>query len=393
MIESGRKICVVTGGRADYGLLLGLLREIKNNPALTLQLVVSGMHLCAQFGMTVDAIEADGFEIAARVDMLQPGDDALAVSGSVATGLNGFAAAFDVLRPDVVVVLGDRFEIFAAATAAMIARIPIAHIHGGEVTEGAIDDAIRHAISKMAHLHFVSAVDYRDRVIQLGEDPARVFLVGAPGLDNLRDMTFLSRAELEADLGMALNAPLLLTTYHPATLQDDYAAQGMLALTQALEQFPEATVVFTGINADPGHTRISDIIATFAKNHPTHVGNFASLGQRRYLSMMKLADVVVGNSSSGIIEAPALATPTVNIGNRQAGRLRAASIIDCAETTDSIVQGISQALSARFKDSLARMTHPYGDGTASRRMVEILSSVDLTGILIKKFHDVESATC
>lgn len=393
MTLPSRKICVVTGGRADYGLLIELLRDIENNSALTLQLVVSGMHLSAQFGMTIDAIEADGFEIAARVDMLQPGDDALAVSSSVAAGLNGFAEAFDVLCPDIVVVLGDRFEIFAAATAAMIARIPVAHIHGGEVTEGAIDDAIRHAISKMAHLHFVSAAAYRDRVIQLGEDPTRVFLVGAPGLDNLRDMTFLSRAELEADLGMALNAPLLLMTYHPATLQDDYAEQGMQALTQALELFPEATVVFTGVNADPGHARISEIIATFAETHPTHVGSFASLGQRRYLSLMKLADVVVGNSSSGIIEAPALATPTVNIGNRQAGRLRAASIIDCTETVDSIGQGISQAMSDKFKDSMDGVTHPYGDGMASRRMVEILSSIDLTGILIKKFHDVDPTTC
>jgi len=387
-----RRICVVTGGRADYGLLLPMLREIEKVKDLALQLVVSGTHLSAQFGMTVEAIKSDEIPISVQVHMLQEGDDELAISASVAEGIKGFSHAFSELSPDVVVVLGDRFEILAASIAAMIVRIPIAHIHGGEITEGAIDDAIRHSISKMAHIHFVSAKPYRQRLIQLGENPDRIFQVGAPGLDHLKTMGFLERSDLEADLQISLSSPVLLATYHPVTLQDDFAESGMKALCAALEQFPEATVLFTGVNSDQGNRRITCSIHDFARRNPGRVNVFESLGQRRYLSVMKIADAVVGNSSSGIIEAPALGVPTVNIGDRQEGRLRTASIIDCDETVDSISAAISKAMGEGFRDSLSTLSHPYGDGTASRKMVGILQDIDLEGILIKKFYDVGAVT-
>ena len=387
-----RRICVVTGGRADYGLLLPLLREIENEAKLTLQLIVSGSHLSKQFGLTVEAIEMDGIPIAARVDMLQEGDDSQAVSRSVASGIIGFSEAYEKLIPHIVIVLGDRFEILAAATAAMISRIPIAHIHGGEVTEGAIDDVIRHGITKMAHLHFVSAEPYRQRVIQLGEDPEKVFLVGAPGLDSLRILDFIDRSSLETDLGISLTPPVILVTYHPVTLQENFAEHGMMALCEALEKFPQATIIITGVNSDPGHIRITRAIKEFADRYPKRVMMVESLGQCRYLSMMKIADVVVGNSSSGIIEAPALAVPTVNIGNRQTGRLRASSIIDCEENVASISSAIDLALSENFRKSIATVSHQYGDGSASKQMVDILSTINMDGILIKKFFDLGQKT-
>lgn len=383
-----RKICVVTGTRADYGLLTPLVSEIVADSALELMLVVTGTHLSKNFGMTVNAIEADGFPISARVDILTSGDDAPAVCTTIGTAVTKLAETFADLDPDMVVVLGDRYEILAAVTAAMISRIPIAHIHGGELTEGAFDDAIRHSITKMSHIHFVAAEPYRRRVIQMGESPDRVFIVGAPGLENLRKTDLIDIPSLEASLGLNLTPPVFLATYHPATLEGSDTDRGIDALLSALEQFPKATIIFTGVNADPGRERIATAIQAFVDQNPGRTAVFDSVGQQRYLSLMNNAALVIGNSSSGIIEAPAIGTATVNIGSRQTGRLRASSIVDCEGSPTAIAEAISTALGEEFQHALDRTSHPYGDGFVGSRIVEILKTVNLDGILVKKFHDI-----
>ena len=388
-MNARRKICVVTGARADYGLLYWLLRGIDQDPDLTLQLAVTGMHLSPRFGMTVDVIEKDGFQVAARVDCLSDDDDVVAVSRSVAKGVAGFADAFAMLAPDLVVMLGDRFEIMAAAQAALIANIPLAHIHGGEVTLGAFDDSIRHAITKMSHVHFVAAEPYRKRVIQMGEQPRNVHLVGAPGLDYIKQMRFVEREALEAFLEMNLAAPLLLATYHPVTRDGQSSIEGIQALLEALKSHRDARIIFTGVNADPGFKAVDQRIRAFAEANAERVRVVASLGQDRYLSAMRYADAVIGNSSSGIIEAPFLKTPSINIGTRQLGRIRANSVIDCTENAHEIAAAITKALTGEFRCAVADMDSPFGDGTASSRMLAILKSVDLTDICEKPFYDVE----
>lgn len=388
MADRKRKVCVVTGSRAEYGLLYWLLRGIQAEPSLQLQLVVTGMHLSPEFGMTVNQIEADGFVADAQVDMKLAGDTPKALTRSIGLGLIGFADTFESLQPDIVVVLGDRYEIFAAAQAAMVARIPIAHIHGGELTEGLIDDAIRHAITKMAHLHFVSAEEYRKRVIQLGEAADRVWNIGAPGLDAIRKLTLLDCAALSKELEFDVTQPFLLVTYHPVTLAADGDDSGAEALFGALETFTDHAVVITGVNADTGHDGIRKRIAAFVAAHPDRALARTSLGQLRYLSAMAHADVVVGNSSSGLIEAPALKVPTVNIGERQRGRLRAASVIDADTTRAAVVAAINYALSPEFRSKSKAAASIFGDGTASEKMVRILRDHPLQGILMKRFQDM-----
>lgn len=383
-----RTVCVVTGSRAEYGLLYWLLRGIKAEPTLQLQLVVTGMHLAPQFGMTVRQIEADGFVPDAKVDMKLEGDSPKAVTTSMGVGLIGFAEAFDKLQPDIVVVLGDRYEIFAAAQAAMVARIPIAHIHGGELTEGLIDEAVRHAITKMAHLHFVSAEEYRKRVIQLGEAPDRVWNVGAPGLDAIGKLTRLDRAALSQDLGFDLTKPFFLITYHPVTLEQDGEDAGSSALFAALDEFKSHQMLITGVNADAGHEDIRRQIAVFEDANPGRVLVRTSLGQLRYLSAIAQADAVIGNSSSGLIEAPALKVPTVNIGIRQGGRLRASSVIDVDPDKTAIVAAIRKALSPEFRGEITSAASIFGNGTASAKIVDVLRDYPLDGILMKKFRDL-----
>lgn len=385
-----RRICIVTATRAEYGLLAPLLREIRTRDDLQSQLVVTGTHLSTAYGMTVEAIEADGHEITRRVDILAPGDDAGAAARTMAATVEKMTAVFEELKPDILVLLGDRYETLGAASAALLAGTPIAHIHGGELTEGAFDDSIRHAVTKLAHLHFAAAEPYRQRIIQMGERPDRVFTVGAPALDNMRDLEVLERNVLEADLGRRLPAPLLLATYHPATRGDIEPSVGVSALTGALGRFPNASVVFTGVNSDPGHSSVEDGIRAFVAAHQRRVSLHASLGQQRYLSLMKLADVVVGNSSSGLIEAPALGTPTVNMGDRQQGRLRAPSVLDCAETEDAVAGAISEAL-ARGPSTGIEDDNPLGDGFAARRMADVLSSANLDDLTAKSFHDLAPA--
>jgi UDP-hydrolysing UDP-N-acetyl-D-glucosamine 2-epimerase len=385
-----RRICVFTGSRADYGVLYWLLKEIVADPRLELQLLVSGSHLTREFGETWRQIETDGFSIDARVDMLLASDEPVAVAKSMALGLMGCAEALERLKPDVLVVLGDRYEALAAAEAAMLLRVPIAHIHGGEATEGAIDDAIRHAITKMAHLHFAAAEPYRERIIQLGEHPDRVFTVGAPGLDHVTRTTLLDRGALERVLRFRFAERNLLVTCHPATLATEPASASLRRLFEALDRFPALGIVITKSNADVAGREINASIDAYATGRPGRVFAASSLGQQRYLSVMTQVDAVVGNSSSGIIEAPALGKPTVNIGPRQQGRVRAPSVIDCADDTQSIVEAIERALSPDMQALAARRVSPYGTGGASTRIKDILASVDLAGLLMKSFHTMKS---
>jgi len=382
-----RRICVVTGTRAEYGLLSGLMREIASDPALSLQVVATGMHLSPEFGSTYRQIEADGFVIDAKVEMLLSSDSAVGIGKSMGLGVMGFAEALDRLRPEVMVVLGDRFEILAAVQAALVARVPVAHIHGGETTEGAFDEGIRHAISKMAHWHFVAAEPYRRRVVQMGEAPQRVFNFGAPGLDQIARLDWLDREALNASLGLPDRAPLFLVTYHPVTLDERSPEQAMQQLLQALEAFPEAGIVFTYPNADTGGRALIDAVNRFVAAHPGRARAFASLGARRYLSLMRFADAVIGNSSSGLIETPFLKAATVNIGDRQKGRLKASSVIDAEETSGDIVRAIRQALSPAFRATLADTVSLYGQGNAGVRIKDVLKTADLA--VRKPFFDIQ----
>lgn len=384
-----RKLCIVTGSRAEYGLLYWLMKEIAADSDLQLQIIATGMHLSPEFGLTYQQIEADGYVIDAKVEILLSSDSAVGITKSMGLGLIGFADALDRLKPDIMVVLGDRFEIMAAAQAAMVARIPIAHIHGGEATEGVVDEAIRHAISKMAHLHFTAAEPYRRRVIQLGEVPERVFNVGAIGLDNLMQLNLLSRSALESALDFRLHpGPVILCTYHPVTLSEDSAGNALQNLFESLDRLPSTKVVFTKGNADAGGRVINQMIDDYAARNAGRVAAFVSLGQIRYLSLLREADVVLGNSSSGIIEAPAAHTPTVNIGDRQRGRLKAPSIIDCDESVDAISAAIERALSPEFQKIAAEGKTFFGDGGASKRTKQVLKEIPLEGILLKRFYDL-----
>lgn len=381
-----RTVCVVTGSRAEYGLLSSTLRAIDADPALALQIIATGMHLSPEFGQTVRQIEADGFTVDARVDMLISADTEVAVTKSLGLGVIGFADAYERLAPDIVLVLGDRFEILAAAQAALLARIPLAHIHGGEVSEGAFDEAIRHAITKMAQWHFVAAEPYRKRVVQLGEAPERVFNVGAPGLDYLWHQTWMSPPELAESLEFPLSSPLFLITYHPVTLSGKSPVGPMQELLGALEEFPQATLIFTYPNADTGGRALIQCIDDFVGRHAERAKAFVSLGQKRYLNLMRQADLVLGNSSSGLTEAPALRRPTVNIGDRQKGRLKAASVIDAHENRGDIVAAIRQALSPVFQETLLTTESLYGSGNAAAAIVAQLKQ-PLPDIR-KRFFDI-----
>jgi GDP/UDP-N,N'-diacetylbacillosamine 2-epimerase (hydrolysing) len=381
-----RTVCVVTGTRAEYGLLRWVMQGIADAPQLTLQIVATGMHLSPEFGLTYREIERDGFHIDRKVEMLLSSDSSVGIGKSIGLGTIGFTDALSELRPDVLVVLGDRFEILAAVSAALAARIPVAHLHGGEATEGVIDEAIRHAVTKMSHLHFVAAEEYRRRVIQLGEAPERVYLVGGLGIDNIRRLQLLERAELEKALDFELGRKNLLVTFHPATLDTDAAAEQMGELLAALEALEETHLIFTLPNADMGSRELISVIEEFVSRHP-RARAYTSLGQLRYLSVIRHVDGVVGNSSSGIIEAPALRKGTIDIGDRQRGRLKASSVIESAPERTAITAALRRLYSADFQESLSRVSSPYGDGGASDKVVEVLATAPLDGILKKRFHD------
>ncbi|MGP9833527.1 UDP-N-acetylglucosamine 2-epimerase [Marinobacter sp. NSM] len=383
-----RKICVVTGTRAEFGLLRWLMGEIQNHPELELQVVATGMHLSPEFGSTYREIEEAGFEIDARVEMLLSSDTNTAVTKSMGLGVIGFADAYERLAPDIVVVLGDRFEIFAATSAAMIAGLPVAHLHGGETTEGAFDEAIRHSITKMSHLHFVAADEYRQRVIQLGEHPDRVFNVGGMGIDAIKRIKLLSREELEKSLELTLGERNLLVTFHPVTLEgDDSSAGQMRELLAALDELKDTTLIFTMPNADTGWRELSALVREFVQAHP-NAKVYTSLGQLRYFSCLAQIDGVVGNSSSGLAEAPSFNIGTVNIGDRQKGRLKANSVIDCEPNRESIQAALQTLYSKAFQSGLTSVSNPYGNGGASEAIVNVLAEFPLENIRKKQFYNL-----
>ncbi len=382
-MNRNRRICVVTGSRAEYGLLYWILRDLSDDPTVELQLVVTGMHLAPEFGLTWQTIEKDGFKISDRVEMLSSGDDWTATAKSIGHGVIGFADTFSRLNPDILLVLGDRFEIFSACQVALIANIPIAHIAGGDTTEGAFDEAIRHSITKMAHVHFVTNTQAVQRVRQMGENPLNIHMVGSPGLDNLRRLQLLNRKTLESELGIQFFPRNLLITFHPATLERAGSEQQMQALLDALEKLgPAVGLYFTKPNADPGGKALAAMLDQWVNIH-ANAWSFASLGQLRYLSLMAQVDCVVGNSSSGLYEAPSLHKPTVDIGDRQRGRLAAKSVIHCDADRDSILA----AITASFTGEYGNVVNPYGDGHSSARIVALLKALpDPHALLKKRFH-------
>lgn len=382
-----RKICIITGTRAEFGLLRWLMKEVQKEKSLELQVIVTGMHLSPEFGLTFQEVEQDGFAIDAKVEMLLSADTASAVTKSIGLGLIGFSDAYSRLCPNLIVVLGDRFEIFAAATAALIAGIPVAHLHGGEITEGAFDEALRHSITKMSHLHFVGAEDYRRRVIQLGEEPERVFLVGGLGVDAIKRITFLERSVLETSLNFKLGHKNLLITFHPVTLDANSSKHQMSELLNALGELKDTNLIFTMPNADTGGRELFDMVTTFVKSHQNS-RVYKSLGQVRYLSCMRYMDGVVGNSSSGLAEAPSLGVGTINIGDRQRGRLFASSVINCQPNLDSIRKALDRLFDPSFQSALEKTVNPYGDGGASKRIVKTLCTHDIGNLLKKSFYDV-----
>lgn len=383
-----RKICIVTGSRAEYGLLYWLMKAIQEDRDLALQIITTGMHLSPEFGLTYTSIEADGFSIDAKVEMLVSSDTPVGITKSVGLGVIGFADALDRLQPDILVVLGDRFEILAAAQAAMFGRVPLAHISGGEVTEGAIDDSIRHAITKMALFHFVGAEPYRNRIIQMGEHPERVINCGDLGLDNIKRLDLLTRDVLGSQLGFPLDQGYFLVTYHPTTMDEIDPSIPMSQLFEALDQFPNKKIIITKPNADMGGRELGRMVDAYAALHPERIHAYTSLGQVRYLSAMKYCDIVVGNSSSGIVEAPAMKKPTVNLGSRQKGRLKASSIIDTEEDSQSIASSIQMALSPEFALILSQTESMYGSCNASEQIMHYLKHAPLDKFKYKEFYDL-----
>lgn len=382
-----RKICVVTGTRAEYGLLRWVMQGIKDDPELTLQIIATGMHLSPEFGLTYREIEIDGFQIDRKVEMLTSSDTSVGIAKSMGLGLIGFADALNELRPDLIVLLGDRYEIFAAAAAALVARIPVAHLHGGETTEGAYDEAFRHSVTKMSHLHFVAAEEYRQRVIQLGEDPKRVLVVGGLGVDNLKRLQLLGRVELESSLGFELGQKNLLITFHPSTLETDPAADQMAELLAALAELKDTTLIFTMPNADTDGRALKDMVSEFVAQH-SNAHAFASLGQLRYLSCVACVDGVVGNSSSGLLEVPSFRKGTINIGDRQRGRLQAASVINCRPSRAEIAAALHRLYSNAFQAALGDVRNPHGDGGASKRVVTAIKHCGIDGLVRKVFYDL-----
>lgn len=358
--------------------------------AFQLQIIASGMHLSPEFGMTVEEMQSDGFEPDEKVEMLLSGDTPTAICKSMGLAMISYGGALQRLKPDILILLGDRFETLCMAAAAQVCRLPIAHIHGGETTEGAIDESFRHSITKMSHLHFASCEAYRKRIIQLGEAPEKVFDVGALGVENIRRISLMGRSELEESIGINLEKPYFLVTFHPITLNKDTSDVQFQSLLDALDAFKGYNVIFTKANADTDGRVINQLVEAYAGKYPKRCLAVTSLGVRRYLSAMKYCTAVIGSSSSGIIEAPTFKVPTVNIGDRQKGRVRAKSIIDCKPTIESISAAMEKALSFEFRNSLQTMSNPYERKDTAKNIINILKKADLANILKKKFFDIES---
>jgi GDP/UDP-N,N'-diacetylbacillosamine 2-epimerase (hydrolysing) len=383
------KICVYTSTRAEYGLLRSVMQKIQAAKTLQLQILASGMHLSPEFGMTIQEIRADGFEPEETVEILLSSDTPAAICKSMGLAMVGYGEALRRLRPDMVVVLGDRFETFCMAAASQVCLVPLAHIHGGETTESAIDEAFRHSITKMSHVHFASCEAYRQRIIQLGENPDRVFNVGALGVENIRSMSLIARSELSGSIGFNLKKPYFLVTFHPVTLEKSTSQGQFQSLLDALDAFPEYNVIFTKANADTDGRVINCLIDEYAEKRSERCVAVTSLGMHRYLSVMKHAAVVIGNSSSGIIETPSFELPVVNIGDRQKGRIKARNVIEVPLCLHAdIVQAIRRATSLDFRESLKGLINPYDMGNTSSTIVDTLRGISLANIIKKKFHDI-----
>jgi GDP/UDP-N,N'-diacetylbacillosamine 2-epimerase (hydrolysing) len=383
-----RKICVVTGTRADYGLLYWLMKEIEVDNEVELQIIATGMHLSPEFGLTYKEIEKD-FKIDKKIEMLLSSDTAIGISKSMGLAQISFAETYEDLKPDIIVLLGDRYEIFSAGSAALIANIPVAHLHGGEITEGAFDESIRHSITKMSHLHFTAAEEYKNRVIQLGEHPSRVFNVGGMGIENIKRLKLLSRDEFEESINFKLNKKNILVTFHPVTLENSSAKEQFQELLNAIDELKDTNIIFTKANSDTDGRIINQMCDEYVLKNSNKSICFTSLGQLRYLSALQYVDAIVGNSSSGLIEAPSFKIGTINIGDRQKGRLSAKSIIDCDSLKSSILQAFEKLYSEEFESILINTNNPYGDGCASEKIIKELKKVDLKNILKKSFYDLK----
>jgi len=383
-----RKVCVVTGTRAEYGLLYWLMKEIEIEKDLELQIIATGMHLSPEFGNTYQQIEKDGFNIDKKVDISLVSDTEIGISKSIGLGVVGFANALAELQPDLMVVLGDRYEIFSSACAAMVAKIPIAHIHGGELTEGAIDDPIRHSVTKMSHLHFVATNNYKDRVIQLGEHPNRVFNVGGLGVDSISRLKLLSKSDFEKAIDFQLGERNIMVTFHPATLENSNPMDQFQALLDSIESLKNTKIIFTKANSDTNGRVINNMIDDYIDKTDNAVA-FKSMGQLNYLSALQFVDAVVGNSSSGLLEAPSFNIGTIDIGDRQRGRIKADSVISCLPNTNSIKNAFKELYSEQFQNKVKQVKNPYGSGGASRKILEIIRDFDLSGVIKKTFYDLK----
>ncbi len=381
-----RKICVITGARSEYGLLRWVMEDIRSDLNLELQVIVTGMHLSPEFGFTYQDVERDGFKIDRKVEMLLSSDTSAGVAKSIGLGLIGIVDAISDLKPDLILVLGDRFEVFSAVSAALVLRIPVAHLHGGEVTEGSLDDSLRHAITKMSHIHFVAAEAYQKRVIQLGEDPKNVYLVGGLGLDYIDRLSLLSKSDLEKKLNFKFLKKNLLITFHPVALDEKLIENQMQELLRALANLNDTSLIFTMPNSDAYGRSLAKMISSFVSKY-SNAHAYISLGQLSYLSCLRYVDGVVGNSSSGLIEAPSFKKGTINIGDRQRGRLQAASVINCEPFANQITDAINQLYSEEFQLSLANVSNPYGCGGASKKIIQIIRQIDFSELIRKKFHD------
>ena len=379
-----RKICVVTGTRAEYGLFYPVMKKIQNSEKLELQVVATTMHLSQEFGNTYKQIEQDGFLVDAKVENLLASDSKSAVAKSTGLATMLLSDTFTKLQPDVVLLLGDRFETHAAATTAMLMNIPIAHIHGGEITEGAVDEQIRHSITKMSYLHFASTTEYGNRIIQMGEPPSRVFISGAPGIDNIKDIKLLEKTKLESELDWKFGEKSALFTFHPVTLINSDGHGEINQILYMIEQ-TGLNVLFTYANADNNGRMINQKIEEYCQKNPAKYKVVKSLGQLRYLSAMNYVDLLIGNTSSGIIEAASFNKPVVNIGERQKGRLQSGNVIDCS--IETLSQAIEQALSNEFQANCKVLKNVYGDGNASEIIVDVLEIAEIS--VIKKFVDMD----
>ena len=383
MTRKERKICVITGTRAEYGLLRNLMKLLNSSKKYELQIIATGAHLSKEFGETYREIEDDGFKISSKVDLNLGSDTPEGISKSTSIGIKGYSDSFKTLKPDLLIILGDRYEILAAAISAMFARIPIAHLHGGELTEGAIDDAIRHSVTKLSHIHFVSTDKYRKRVIQLGENPRNVFNVGGLGVDSIKGMDLLSKSELENILNIKFNERNLLITFHPVTLENNTSLEQISELLSALSELENTTLIFTMPNADLGSSAIFNSIDHFVNNNKNAI-SFISLGHLNYLSCISHVDAVIGNSSSGILEVPSFKKGTINIGERQKGRIQAESIINCKPIKSDILNSVKYLYSSKFQNLLKDVKNPYGDGGASVNIIRILDNINLDESIYKK---------